>query len=271
MKIKVVIPIYSIDLSKYEYKSLNQACTVLSKYSLVFMKPTSLDVSPILEKYPNIQTEEFDDKFFKDTIGYNQLMMLPEFYSRFLDSDYILIYQLDAYVFRDELEAWCEKGYDYIGAPWFEKPIYRYAYARWWRTVRRSWKKKKEKVLTEEEERQAQIINSVVAARTVNPVGNGGFSLRKVRSHYNTTIELKDKINFYIQNKHSRSPVFNEDIFWASEPDCFSYPSMEEALKFSFDKYPRICYKKNGRQLPFGCHGWYKKRTLWFWKWIIRG
>ena len=30
----------------------------------------------------------------------------------------MLIYQLDAYVFKDELLNWANKGYDYIGAPW---------------------------------------------------------------------------------------------------------------------------------------------------------
>jgi hypothetical protein len=32
------------------------------------------------------------------------------FYERFLDTKYILIYQLDAFVFKDELQEWCDKG-----------------------------------------------------------------------------------------------------------------------------------------------------------------
>lgn len=30
-----------------------------------------------------------------------------------------MIYQLDAWVFNDELSSWCSLGYDYIGAPFF--------------------------------------------------------------------------------------------------------------------------------------------------------
>ena len=30
----------------------------------------------------------------------------------------MLIYQLDAFVFQDDLAYWCQQNYDYIGAPW---------------------------------------------------------------------------------------------------------------------------------------------------------
>jgi hypothetical protein len=43
------------------------------------------------------------------------------FYEVFRQYEYMLIYQLDCWVFRDELEMWCDKGYDYIGAPFFVK------------------------------------------------------------------------------------------------------------------------------------------------------
>ena len=56
----------------------------------------------------------------------------------------MLIYQLDACVFRDELKYWCEKKYDYIGAPIF------WAY------------------------------NSNKFSNKVAGIGNGGFSLRKI-------------------------------------------------------------------------------------------
>jgi hypothetical protein len=41
-----------------------------------------------------------------------------EFYQAFTDFEFMLIYQLDAFVFRDELADWCRSGYEYIGAPW---------------------------------------------------------------------------------------------------------------------------------------------------------
>lgn len=47
-------------------------------------------------------------------------MLTKEFYLRFRQWEYLLIYQLDAYVFQDELMDWCNKGYDYIGAPFLK-------------------------------------------------------------------------------------------------------------------------------------------------------
>lgn len=49
----------------------------------------------------------------------------------------------------------------------------------------------------------------------------------------------------------------------------FTYPDYMEALQFSFDKYPSLCYKLNNNQLPFGCHSWYKRRMKDFWFPII--
>jgi len=37
--------------------------------------------------------------------------------------EFILIYHLDAFVFKDDLAKFCELGYDYIGAPVFDKSI----------------------------------------------------------------------------------------------------------------------------------------------------
>ena len=60
-------------------------------------------------------------------------MLSPEFYRRFSDTDYILVCQLDAYIFRDELLSWCKKEYDYIGAPWSAPALYRMPILRLWR------------------------------------------------------------------------------------------------------------------------------------------
>ena len=58
---------------------------------------------------------------FVDRVAYNRLMMSEQFYRAFEGYEYILIYQLDCLVFSNALEEWCRKGYDYIGAPWFER------------------------------------------------------------------------------------------------------------------------------------------------------
>ncbi|MDR3340079.1 MAG: hypothetical protein LBT25_08350 [Candidatus Symbiothrix sp.] len=65
-----------------------------------------------------------------------------------------------------------------------------------------------------------------------------------------------------------------EDIFWALEPRRKNYhfpvPDYKEGLLFSFDKYPKQCFQIT-KAIPFGCHGWNRKKTFPFWKKIILG
>ena len=118
MSVCIIIPIYQEKLSKTEEISLAQSIRILGSHPIVIIKPKSLNISHLQQQYPQISFENFDDTYFKGTLSYNRLMLSEEFYSRFLAYEYMLIYQLDAFVFRDELEYWCAKGYDYIGAPW---------------------------------------------------------------------------------------------------------------------------------------------------------
>ena len=178
--------------------------------------------------------------------------MSEAFYRRFQDSEYILIYQLDAYVFRDELDYWCAKGYDYIGAPWLLRPVYKFPLFRF-----TSWLKKKYCDVTHRPNGQI----------TRYKVGNGGFSLRKVDSMLRAVTELRQVVERFLTAKHHHT--FNEDVFFGVEVNNhglgFRYPDWREALRFSFDKYPKLCYELNDGRLPFGCHSWYKRKMKKFW------
>lgn len=247
-RVKVVVPVYKEKLEEYELLSLKQNWKVLGAYPFVFIKPLGLDISNLLEIFPNSYEEAFDDDYFRNIAGYNRLMMSPDFYKRFSDTQYILICQLDVYVFRDELLKWCNKGYDYVGAPWTVSTIFRLPLFKQWRKLFHN------KNRTEKDFK----------------VGNGGFSLRKVSSHIRATECLNNDIQVHLSKKRHYS---NEDLFFALEVNKhgmnFSYPSYNEALQFSFDKYPDICYKENQKRLPFACHGWYKAEMKDFWFPII--
>ena len=251
--VKVVIPFYRSAVSDLEMRSLMQACEVLHSYPLVAVKPVSLDLSEIQAMFPQLSVTSFDDDYFRGISGYNRLMLAPEFYERFLDCRYILIHQLDAFVFRDELTEWCNKGYDYIGAPWLQKPVYRLPVVSTVMSLIHRYRKAEGKPSKQD---------------LYDKVGNGGLSLRKVACHYRVTQEQASTIGFYLSQK--RYHMYNEDVFWATEATGFSYPKAEEALRFAFDKYPRYCFELNNRQLPFGCHSWYKRKMKRFWQPIIR-
>ncbi len=205
--------------------------------------------------------QQFSERYFGSVKAHNQLLMSKEFYRRFESYEFILIYHLDALVFADELPQWCAAGYDYIGAPWLADP--------------NDW------------------------SAGFSGVGNGGFSLRRVsaalrvlssrryrvkpaeywarnhghRSWLGRMTKLPHRLAYHIVrlNGVTRDVATygdNEDKFWSKrgphyDPE-FRVAPADVALRFAFETEPRACYELNGRQLPFGCHGWNRyDRSFW--------
>ncbi|MEW5846560.1 MAG: DUF5672 family protein [Bacteroidota bacterium] len=251
--VKVVIPIYKSELDSNEYKSLIQCEKVLHKHPKAIVCPFSI-FSEIKSRFPHWEVIHFEDIFFKGIEGYNTLMLSKTFYNTFSDFKYILIYQLDAWVFRDELITWCEKDYDYIGAPWLLKPKY-------YKLLPKLFLKAKAIIF----KIQGRPFRKLIVG---DKVGNGGFSLRKVTSFLNSIENHQEKINFFL-NQSIKYHEFNEDVYWATQNPDFKYPGLQEALLFAIDQYPDLCYELNGKKLPFGCHGWSKASKFDFWKQFI--
>jgi hypothetical protein len=212
------------------------------------------------------RTKKFDDRYFGSVQAHTKLMLSSGLYQAFSNYRFILIYHLDALVFSDQLEEWCDREFDFIGPPWIKDDAAPY----------RGF--------------------SPIEGR----VGNGGFSLRKVESflkvihskkRYKSPPQLKAAYfesralhqivwnipKFLLKCLGHRNSVqfemsihrFNEDDFWASRavhyyPE-FNIAPVETALGFAFECLPRTCFKKNNHQLPFGCHAW-KKYDPSFWE-----
>ena len=279
MSCVVVIPIYKDVPSASERASIRQTFHVLGKHDIVFVTHEGC----LLDEYRKIvegeqgtlRTEFFSKGFFDSTAHYSDLCFSEEFYLRFKDYEYMLICQPDAWVFRDELDYWCGKGYDFIGAPIF------YPY------------------------------NPKRFTRIFYGVGNGGFCLRRIghclsiiRSNWHK-IFLKPgilaKIYWYgfLYNEGYKTslwkrlgllPLFILKVFgfrntiaqfrkkgceedmlfsvWAKNAwgkTCF-VPDEEEAAHFSMEVNPEYLYNKIGQQLPFGCHAFEKWEFQSFWK-----
>ena len=218
-KVAVVIPTHKTELNELEKISLAQCRKVLERYPLIFALPEGKDFQFLKSDDSVIR---FPAQCFSDIKAYNNLMVSPFFYEAFKDFDYILIYELDAFVFRDELECFCSLGYDYIGAPWA-------AYLSWfWR----SWK-------------------------ATSRVGNSGFCLRRVKAHYNLLTEHADLINSL---KHLNNDVIYSRC--GKRPDCdFHIAPYYVGIKFSTEMLNLRILKKNGGNPPFGCHAWNKYGT----------
>ncbi len=228
--IVVVIPIYKREITNTERAALRNCARILSRYELVFAHPRELDLSIYQELAPQAQFTPFPKSYFSSIAGYNKLLVNDFFYRMFSGFQYLLIFQLDAWVFKDSLLEWSRKGYDYIGAPWIEEP---------------------------KPDKTSALIPFTKLC--VNRVGNGGLSLRKVSSHLRIASLLRPIFRFY---------NYNEDVLWSIfVPMVFrSYrkPSVHEALHFAFEYRPEECYKRIGGQLPFGCHAWEQTgRDFW--------
>jgi len=251
-RLAILVPVYRSTLDPHEAVSLESTFRVLGHHHLVMVKPAGLDTADLERRYPFKAVETFDPAYFRSIQGYNRLLLSTEFYARFLASEFLLVCQLDVFVFRDEVASWVERGYDYVGAPWLSKtPV----------SARIHWLKMHLSKLVLGEQ------DKVYRYETRNRVGNGGFSLRRVETHRRLSVEMKAHIEHYLRNQGTHH--FHEDIFWSIEPAKKGFahrtPAVEEALAFSFDINPDRLYALAGRKLPMAAHGWYKGRHLAFW------
>src|ERR1700759_1030871 len=117
-KVAIIIPFYRNVMSDYEKIALQQGERVLPGYAKIAIKPNNFTLpdEACIVNFAGVVS--FDDDFFKGLAGYNSLMLSSEFYGKFIDYEYVLIYQMDCFVFKDELAWWCNQNLDYIGAPW---------------------------------------------------------------------------------------------------------------------------------------------------------
>lgn len=266
--VAVVMPVARLPLSVDEEISLRH----LRKYLGAFDRYV-IGLRRLPKELSDFRLRRFPARYFSGRYEYNRLLLTERFYRAFAGYKYILIYQLDCLVFAGNLEEWCGKGWDYVGAPW----------------------------LADNED----------ASKGLSAVGNGGLSLRSVQSTLAvlTSTKLVDDPDILAQFPGWASPLFerlkgapnlrkvlvkgksflhrsgyhnnsrwlaqrfadlrrHEDYFWAFQAskfvDEFRIPAPREALAFSFEMAPRYCFEQNGGRLPFGCHAWAKyDRQFW--------
>lgn len=251
-RLTVAVPVYRAALDEQEQVSLDSTFRALGGHHLVMVKPAGLDTSALERRWPFAGAETFAPEYFGSIRGYNRLLLSPAFYERFLGSEYLLVCQLDVFVFHDDLAAWVARGHDYVGAPWLSGSAASLA-VHWlaWQAARR---------LPGRQDR-------IHPYETRNRVGNGGFSLRRVETHHRLARVLRPRIDHYLASEGTHH--FHEDVFWSLEParqgQAHRTPTAAEALAFAFDVNPARAWRLAGGRLPMAAHGWYKGRHLGFW------
>lgn len=113
----IVVPIYKQNLNAFEKISLLQMLRILGEYPIYLIQPDTIKIEYEELAGYEYRIYRFSERYFKNAATYSELMLSPFFYEKFLDFEYILIYQLDCFVFSDRLKEFCDMGYDYIGAP----------------------------------------------------------------------------------------------------------------------------------------------------------
>ncbi len=213
-----------------------------------------------------------EDSWLASIDTYNAMLLQPWFYRLFSEWDYLLIYQLDAWILRDDLDEWLNKGYTYIGAPW----------------------------------------TGHLGPDTPDiGVGNGGFSLRNVsemiricesslwrwmpvfrwrKLAYRMTLFRRYSLFPWQQRPllfakrlllflamsfgwHNTLDYYakigtQEDHLWSLFAPCvfgwMRIPSMAEAAAFAVETNPRQTFAAYGVCRPLGCHAWEKHdREFW--------
>lgn len=258
----VVVPVHKPTLTNAEVASLQQVSRVLSDFPVLLAMPRSMSAASYLGVCDSLQPILFDDEWFQSFRRHQKLMTSIQFYQRFDLYSHILVYHLDAWVFRDELLQWCEREFDYIGAPW------RSGY---------------------DANGKAKFVSA----------GNGGFSLRRVEAclktleafdgrRYRGLGALLRELRFRkganalkhlaaiplklagfgntLRHFH-QSYAFTEDKFWAYSAvlanNGFRVAPVETAKEFAFEASPEQLYEESSQTLPFGCHAWRYDQPFW--------
>ena len=228
-QVAVVIPLYQSTLNPQEEISLRQCLHVLGSHPILFVAPESLNLSFLNSFGITPKVIRFKAEYFKSTKTYNKLLTSELFYQAFSNFEYILIYQLDAYVFADNLLEWCSKGYDYIGAPKLRKLH----------------------------------LSNRTSCRPV--LFNGGLSLRRVKPLLRYIKIYRFFFKEWLANEDAMFSFAQKRVI----PFRFllKLPHWRVALSFAFEQNPEISYKILGT-LPFGCHAWERYNPT-FWEQFI--
>jgi hypothetical protein len=261
----VVIPVHNSFPSEAELISFKQCFNVLCDFDIVVLTSATVDLC-VYKKVRKFETKIVPSTWISSIENYNKMKIDIEFYRIFSDYEFLLTYELDAFVFENQLNNWLFKGYDYIGAPFVEL---------------------------------------IEGKLVLISVGNSGFSLRNIQACLNCLSQLRNVRNTaslvakyrghklvkflayfekYFPNRFfSKIRIISallpgicvhEDIFWTKYiPRLFpnyKVAPLHESLGFSFERHPELCFEKNDFKLPFGCHAW-QRYGYNFWKqWIIK-
>lgn len=216
-KCVVVIPVYKQKLSQFEKDNLrNTVIKLKDSYDICIIGPNSLKVSSLSKEFNyKFQYKKYKNSIFKSKESYSLLLESIDFYDTFSDWEYMLLVQLDVWIFgtAKDLEKFFIYNYAYIGAPWSKKYI--------------------------------------MTAFGIDDefCGNGGLSLRNTSKMMNILSNSNINAEKYItvEDQYISYMIYNDNEYDICLVDI--------ALQFSIDNEPEYWHKRLGdMKYPFGVH-----------------
>jgi len=242
MDCAIVVPAYkkADSLLISEVMSLENTGKMFANRDIFLLCPESFSNKSV-DAYEKIATHKIKalkmpDEYFTSTKQYSQMLLKDSVYNALVAKyEYMLVCQTDCWTLSDDLDTWCEKQYDYVGAPIFSPN------ALW-------------------------VDHSHRHNGYMPQVGNGGYSIRKIETFIDMTRDGSDLKEFINGNT---SDVEYEDKWFCNDIEMhydLVRPSWREAMHFAIDMNPEIAYKVCGEDtswLPMGMHAWPKNIRFW--------
>jgi len=277
----VVVPLHTLQLDAIEVSALVHALHKLSDYEFVLLHKHSISSAELLDRLGKsacsrnrkIHCIEVADECLASIDSYNQMLMQAWFYRLFKAWDYLLIFQLDAWILESNLQVWLQKEYSYIGAPWtghlgqdtpdsgvgngglslrkvrdmlaiFEDqtrqqtvPVFRWGYLAWRMTLFRRY--------------------------YLFPVWQWPLLfLKRLMLFARMSLGWHNTLAYFIE-----IGIQEDHILGVYVPHVFPWfklPLMQEAAAFAIETNPRLTRDFYAIERPFGCHAWEKfDRDFW--------
>ena len=262
----VAIIAYRSEPDNDELASLRQCFVTLGQHPLLLICPESLQVDSYLREAAlagvRLSLVRFSDHWFRSVSTYNKLMLSVDFYERLSMYEYLLIYQLDAWVFSDALDSWCARGYSYVGAPFFNDRDELFPFAGNGGFSLR---------------KVPDFLALLRGSATMREWDRDFLTIRlpartRLRGQLKRVLHWGEMCLCRISTKwYCRLMREHEDFIFAK---AFSFlgkkhvPLPREAAAFAFERRPELLFTWTEGKLPFGCHA-YKKYGQTFWnQWI---
>lgn len=265
----VAIIAYRSEPDNDELASLRQCFVTLGQHPLLLICPESLQPASYLREAAlagvRLSLVRFSDHWFRSVSTYNKLMLSVDFYEQLSMYEYLLIYQLDAWVFSDALDSWCARGYSYVGAPFFNDRDELFPFAG-----NGGFSLRKVSAFlallhgsVNRKEYNYDFMTIHLPART------------KLRGQLKRILHGGEMCLCRLSSKwYCRLIPGHEDFIFAKAFSLLgvdNVPLPQEAAYFSFERCPELLFSWTKGNLPFGCHA-YRKYGRSFWnKWIIPG